>query len=97
MTRPTELDVDVEKTIPKHSPGPIALLRLDTDWYESTRHELILLYPLLEAGGVLIVDDYGHLQGARKAVDEYFEGRRILLSRTDYSGRIAAKQEVEPR
>jgi hypothetical protein len=82
----------VESTIPEHAPESIALLRLDTDWYESTRHELTHLYPLLVPGGVLIIDDYGHLQGARKAVDEYFRDRPILLSRTDYSGRIAVKQ-----
>jgi hypothetical protein len=82
----------VERTIPERAPDSIALLRLDTDWYESTRHELDHLYPRLVPGGVLIIDDYGHLQGARKAVDEYFDGRRILLSRTDYSGRIAVKQ-----
>jgi len=81
----------VEDTIPRTSPERIALLRLDTDWYESTRHELAELYPRLERGGVLIVDDYGHFAGARKAVDEYFAGDPILLSRIDYTGRIAVK------
>ena len=50
----------VETTIPKHMPDTIALLRLDTDWYDSTYHELEHLYPRLVEGGVLIVDDYGH-------------------------------------
>jgi O-methyltransferase len=63
----------VEDTIPKTMPDKIALLRLDTDWYESTKHELIHLYPLLVSGGVLILDDYGYWAGARKAVDEFFE------------------------
>jgi len=83
----------VEETIPSTLPGQIALLRLDTDWYESTRHELEHLYPLLVSGGVLIIDDYGHWEGARKAVDEYL-GRhklKILLNRIDYTGRIAIK------
>ncbi len=62
----------VEETLPEHAPGALALLRLDTDWYESTRHELEHLYPLLDPGGVLIIDDYGHWEGARRAVDEYF-------------------------
>jgi hypothetical protein len=62
----------VEETIPGVMPFKIAILRLDTDWYESTRHELVHLFPLLTTGGVLILDDYGHWQGARKAVDEYF-------------------------
>jgi hypothetical protein len=83
----------VEQTLPAHSPGELALLRLDTDWYESTKHELEHLYPGLVEGGVLIIDDYGHWQGARKAVDEYFEraGRPLLLHRIDYTGRIAIK------
>ena len=85
----------VEETIPANIPSKISVLRLDTDWYESTRHELIHLYPLLSLGGVVIIDDYGYWQGARKAVDEYF-GRnniRILLNRIDETGRIAIKQE----
>jgi len=81
----------VEETIARSSPERIALLRLDTDWYESTRHELVELYPRLERGGVLLIDDYGHFAGARKAVDEYFAGDPILLSRIDYTARIAVK------
>jgi len=81
----------VEDTIPARAPESIALLRLDTDWYESTRHELQHLYPRLAEGGVLIIDDYGHWQGARRAVDEYFRDRPILLNRIDYTGRIAIK------
>lgn len=83
----------VEDTIPATLPSAIALLRLDTDWYESTKHELNHLYPLLAPGGVLIIDDYGHWAGARKAVDEYFATREraILLHRIDYTGRIAIK------
>jgi O-methyltransferase len=83
----------VEETIPESAPPRIALLRLDTDWYESTRHELIHLYPCLFTGGVLIIDDYGCWQGCRKAVDEYFgeNGMSILLNRIDYTGRIAVK------
>jgi len=80
----------VEQTIPNEIPKRIALLRLDTDWYESTRHELQHLYPKLSAGGILIIDDYGHWQGARRAVDEYFEGK-LFLSRIDYTGRLAVK------
>jgi hypothetical protein len=83
----------VEETLPAEAPDAIALLRLDTDWYASTRHELEHLYPRLAVGGVLIIDDYGHYQGARKAVDEYLQGRRILLQRIDYTGRLAVKQQ----
>lgn len=71
----------------------IAILRLDTDWYESTRVCLTELYPRLVDGGVLIVDDYGHWKGCRKAVDEYFadQGIAIFLQRIDYTGRLAIK------
>ena len=84
----------VEETVPGAAPEEIALLRLDTDWYESTHHELVHLYPRLIDGGVLIVDDYGHWQGARQAVDEYFASGAaapLLLNRIDYTGRIAVK------
>ncbi|MGH9856507.1 MAG: TylF/MycF/NovP-related O-methyltransferase [Acidobacteriota bacterium] len=83
----------VEETIPTKAPNDIALLRLDTDWYESVRHELIHLFPRLSRGGILIVDDYGHWMGARQATDEYFRENRIpiLLNRIDYTARIAVK------
>lgn len=84
----------VEDTIPGTLPEHIALLRLDTDWYESTRHELQHLWPKVESAGVLIIDDFGHWDGCRKAVEEYFDGDArppLLLSRIDYSGRMAVK------
>lgn len=82
----------VEETIPAHSPGKIALLRLDTDWYESTRHELVHLYPMLEKKGVLIIDDYGAWKGAKKATDEYFSvNGPVLLNRIDFTGRLVIK------
>ena len=83
----------VENTIPEHLPGDIALLRLDTDWYESTKHELTHLFPLVKSSGVLIIDDYGYWEGARKAVDEYILENKlcILLNRIDYTCRIAIK------
>lgn len=84
----------VEETVPAQAPREIALLRLDTDWYSSTKHELQHLYPRISVGGVLILDDYGHYEGARKAVDEYFEeaGEAVLLNRTDFSGRLVIKR-----
>lgn len=83
----------VEDSIPGTTPSQIALLRLDTDWYSSTYHELVHLYPLLTPGGVLIVDDYGFWQGSREAVDQYFKECRqpILLNRIDNSGVIGIK------
>jgi hypothetical protein len=84
----------VEETVPSVMPKKIALLRLDTDWFESTKHEMEHLFPLLETGGVLIIDDYGHWKGARKAIDEYIDSNRIqiLLNRIDETARIAIKQ-----
>ena len=80
----------VEETIPGAKPNNICLLRLDTDWYESTRHELLHLYPLLQKGGVLIIDDYGAWQGARRATDEYFNNG-VFLNRIDWTGRMLIK------
>jgi len=86
----------VEETIPSAAPATIAILRLDTDWYESTLHELVHLYPRLSVGGVLIIDDYGHWQGCRKAVDQYIAEHNLslLLNRIDYTGRIAVKLQA---
>jgi len=82
----------VEQTLPDNAPSSIGLLRLDTDWYESTRHELEHLFPRLSSGGVLIIDDYGHWEGCRRAVDEYFSAKPpLLMHRIDYTGRIAIK------
>lgn len=78
----------VETNLPKE----IALLRLDTDFYESTKAELEVLYPRLVPGGIMIVDDYGHWQGARKAVDEYFRDAHPLLIRIDYTARLLLKR-----
>ena len=83
----------VEETIPANAPAAIAILRLDTDWCESTRHELLHLFPRLSPGGVLIIDDYGHWEGARKAVDEFIAATNLplLLNRIDYTGRICIR------
>jgi len=72
------------------------LLRLDTDWYESTRHELEHLFPRLVCGGVLIIDDYGYWHGARKAVDEYIRHNQLpfFLARVDATGRVGVKLTI---
>jgi O-methyltransferase len=84
---------DVCETLNDKVPECLALLRLDTDWYRSTVKELEVLYPKLISGGVLIVDDYGHFKGARKAVDEYFKASGFFpyLHRSDYTGRVVVK------
>jgi hypothetical protein len=82
----------VEETIPDAAPEQIALLRLDTDWYESTRHELEHLYERLQPGGVLIIDDYGTWQGSKEATDEFVAGldHALLLHRAGRA-RVAVK------
>lgn len=85
---------DVCKTllIERDLPEQIALLRLDTDWYESTKVELRQLYPRLVSGGVLIIDDYGHWMGAQKAVNEYLSVKELLQLKTiDYTGVMMVK------
>jgi len=86
----------VEDTIPDVVPEAISILRLDTDFYESTYHELIHLYPLLQPGGVLYLDDYGSWMGARQAVDQYFSERPspILLHRLSGGSRIGVKPQA---
>jgi O-methyltransferase len=83
----------VEETLPAGAPQAISLLRLDTDWYASTKHELVHLFPRLTRGGVIIIDDYGHWRGSQQACDEYFAENSIpiLLNRIDYTGRMALK------
>ncbi len=83
----------VQDTISAEAPDAISLLRLDTDWYESTRHELVHLFPRLSQGGVIIIDDYGHWLGARQATDEYIRENnlKLLLNRIDYTARIGVK------
>lgn len=86
---------DVAETLENNDniPNIISLLRLDTDWYGSTKKELEILFPRLVKGGVCLIDDYGHWQGARKAVDEYLAQHKIfpLIHVTDYTGRIFIK------
>lgn len=94
---PTERSIfikgKVEETLPATIPEQIALLHLDTDWYESTYHEMIHLFPRLSRNGVILIDDYGHFLGAREAVDRYVAetGTPLLLVRVDYTGRVAIK------
>ena len=85
-------DVLSTLAVPDNLPLKIAVLRLDTDWYESTRMELETLYPRLSVDGVIMIDDYGHWTGARRAVDEYFaRGQRPLLQYTDATGRAGSQ------
>lgn len=83
----------VEQTLPATDTGPIALLRLDTDWYESTKAEMEQLFPRLTPGGVMIVDDYNRWLGSRKAVDEYLatHGIVMFLSRVDDHAVVGVK------
>tara|TARA_Y100000996_G_scaffold307319_1_gene244092 strand:- start:366 stop:1145 length:780 start_codon:yes stop_codon:yes gene_type:complete len=77
--------------IKENLPDKISILRLDTDWYESTKIELEILYPKLSNGGVLIIDDYGQWKGSRKAVDEYFQNQSVVMHYIDFSCRMIFK------
>lgn len=81
-------DVCETLNLNENIPKKISLLRLDTDWYKSTKKELEVLYPLLSNNGVLIVDDYGHWRGSKTAVDEYFKnmGLNVEIHKIDYTG-----------
>lgn len=85
-----EGDVCETLRVAENVPEGIALLRLDTDFYESTAVELEVLWPRLAAGGVLVIDDYGHWPGCRKAVDEYFRGK-VPLTMIDYTAAKVVK------
>lgn len=88
---------DVRQTLHDEAnlPAGISVLRLDTDWYESTKVQLEVLYPRLSRGGGLLIDDFGYWEGVRKAVEEYFGSRPAsempLLYYTDLSGRMGVK------
>lgn len=84
---------DIMETLKVAKPESIAVLRLDTDWYNTTKFELMELFPLLTDNGVLIIDDYGHWKGAKQAVDEYFSENKIhmFLNRVDYTCRLGIK------
>lgn len=79
-----------QETLPKAKSRieNIAILRVDCDWYESVRCCLDNLYDNLITGGYLIIDDYGHWEGCKKAVDEFLESRKIKvrLNKIDYTG-----------
>jgi hypothetical protein len=84
-----------QDTLPVTAPiiGDIAVLRLDGDWYESTMVCLQHLYDLVVTGGVIIIDDYGHFEGCRRATDDFLarRGLCVYLSHIDYSGRYFIK------
>jgi O-methyltransferase len=98
MDRCTFVEGDVKRTLQERVPDEIALLRLDTDWYESTKASLVSLFPRLVVGGICILDDYGHWRGARDAVDEYFAEREYtpFMHPIDFSGRIFMKTRNLP-
>lgn len=84
-------DVNITLKNNDNIPSAISLLRLDTDWYDSTLIELTVLFPLLSNNGILIIDDYGHWNGCKKATDEYFSSQNIEFKNLDYTGRLLVK------
>ena len=76
---------DAKETLEHWDPEPISILRIDCDWYAESRVALEILWPHLARGGVAIFDDYGHLDGQRRAVDEYFSTRPVKFTHVDSS------------
>lgn len=68
-----------QRTLPEYRKqiGPIAILRIDGDFYESTKICLETLFDQIVTGGVVILDDYGGFPGSRKAVDEFLQNRHL--------------------
>ena len=85
---PVEKTLDIQVNLPKK----ISLLRLDTDWYSSTKKELEVLYEKVSPGGVIIIDDYGHWGGSKKAVDEFFSNKYVWMHYIDYACRLIIKE-----
>jgi O-methyltransferase len=85
---------DTKKTlkIKKNIPKKISLLRLDTDFYDSILNELKILYPKVSKNGIIIIDDYGHHVGCKKAVDKFFKKKKVWLHRVDYTARLIIKK-----
>ena len=75
-------------TLPAVAERRWAVIRLDGDLYESTRDALTHLWPGLAVGGFVIVDDYGAVEGCRRAVDEFRERHGITtpLEPIDWTG-----------
>ena len=90
---PKLIQGDILKTlkVEKNIPTKISLLRMDTDLYLTTKLQLEILYPRLEKGGVLHIDDYGMCPGVKAAVDEYFINQNIWFHRVDLSCRLLIK------
>jgi O-methyltransferase len=74
---------DVFETIPALDVDKIAVLRLDTDTYDTTKFELERFYPKMVSGGVVIIDDYGFNQGCAEAVNEYLAKSPAFIPRVD--------------
>ncbi len=78
-----------QDTLPAADVGPIAVLHVDGDWYESVKVCLEQLYERVSPGGIVQIDDYGHWDGARRATDEFLAalGLDVELRYLDYTGR----------
>jgi O-methyltransferase len=85
------------ETFPTAETGPIALLHIDADWYDSVKLCLDRFYDLVQPGGYIVIDDYGHWEGCRKATDEFLSRRcpGTELIRVDYTGRYFQKAPIQ--
>jgi O-methyltransferase len=74
-----------EETLKRQLPEVVSIIRCDVDWYEPSLATFEILYPRLSPGGIVIVDDYGHHTGSRKAIDQYFGDLHPKFTHIDYS------------
>ena len=84
---------DVRETLLNEAnrpPAPIAVLRLDTDFYDSSKIELETLYDRVVDGGIIIFDDYHHWDGQRRATDEFFKERGLTPKIVNLGNKQAA-------
>lgn len=76
---------DIKLTSENFIPRKLAILRIDCDWYPESLVSLKVFWPNLVSGGFLILDDYGHHSGQKKAFEEYFKNQPQKITHVDYS------------
>jgi O-methyltransferase len=82
-----------EETLPRFAPPPLVFLHVDCDWYASVKLCLSTLYDAVVTGGIVVIDDFGHWEGCRRAVEQFFAERGIqpTLIAIDYTSHYFVK------
>lgn len=83
------IEGDILKTLPQylmeHPSLKIAMLHIDVDVYEPSKAILESLWSKIVPGGILMLDDYGVVEGETKAVDEFFASQRIQINKPPHN------------